>query len=110
MKTFDAPMLVLLSPHGTFNGAAAADQLTVEFQVLGATLGKNAHNVLLQVLAGGETHESTLFENHPVRVVGLPSGDHRVSITLLDASGRPVISPYASQSVTVTVNRDAPVE
>ena len=110
MREANGPSLVLLTPRGTFNGNAAADQVLLDYQVLGVAPGALEPKVKVEVIVERQSYESELGANDVRRIRGLPSGDHLVRVSLLGADGQPSSGRYASASRVITVNRDAPVE
>ncbi|HEU5073568.1 MAG TPA: hypothetical protein VFU02_05335 [Polyangiaceae bacterium] len=110
MREATAPGVILLAPRGTFNGNAAADQVLLDYQVLGITPGAAPPKVKVEVIVEGETYAAELGASEVRRIAGLPSGDHLVRIALLESDGQPSNARYAAASRVITVNRDAPVE
>lgn len=110
MREANDPGVVLLTPRGTFNGNAAADQVLLDYQVLGLAPGAAPPKVKVEVIVERQTYVSELGVSDVRRIVGLPSGDHVVRVSLLGADGQPSSARYASASRVITVNRDAPVE
>jgi hypothetical protein len=94
-------------PRGTYNGPDAADNVLVDFLVLG---GESADSLHARVgVRGSGVAGSTLLERMgAVYVRDLPSGDFDVVIELLDGEHRSVKWPGGRASRTITVNRDAP--
>lgn len=107
---FQAPLITLLSPRGTFNGEQAADAVRLDFHVLNARVGPGAFRVRASVEANQEEHQTLLASSDVVNVSGLPSGDHSITVSLIAPDGTPSKAPFATASRTITVNRDAPVE
>ncbi len=90
--------VLLLSPHGTFNGDAAADGVTID------AWSPDPKDQLTVELTGVGVHVRKVGPATPLRVLGLPSGDFRVRVKLATAGG-----PWAEVTRVITVNRDAPV-
>lgn len=110
VREANGPSLVLLTPRGTFNGNAAADQVLLDYQVLGIAPGALEPKVKVEVIVERQSYESELGASDVRRITGLPSGDHLVRVSLLGSDGKPSSARYASASRVITVNRDAPVE
>lgn len=110
MREANGPSLVLLTPRGTFNGNAAADQVLLDYQVLGIGPGTLEPRVRVEVIVERQSYVTELGASDVRRITGLPSGDHLVRVSLLGADGQPSSGRYASASRVITVNRDAPVE
>jgi hypothetical protein len=100
------PGVVLVSPHGTYNGDKAADGVTIDAFVLGA----RRPPLLVRVHGAGWSVERRT-SGEPLRVRALPSGDIRVEAFELGGGGGtvvPAVGPWATMSRVITVNRDAP--
>lgn len=110
MREANGPGVVLITPRGTFNGNAAADQVLLDYQVLGIAPGAVEPKVRVEVVVLGHAYVSELGASDVRRIAGLPSGDHLVRVSLLGGDGQPSSARYASSSRVITVNRDAPVE
>lgn len=110
MREANGPGVILLTPRGTFNGNAAADQVLVDYQVLGIAPGALEPQVRVEVVVERQSYTSDLGASDVRRIAGLPSGDHLVRVSLLGADGQPSSARYASASRVITINRDAPVE
>lgn len=110
MQEASGPQVVMLSPRGTFNGAAAADNVLVDFHVLGATLGADGVQVRAEVVVEHETYGAVWHDTRIQRIKELPSGDHTIRLSLIDAGGKVSTGRHASAMRVITVNRDAPVE
>lgn len=106
----NAPSLLLVTPRGTFNGNVAADQVLLDTQVLGAPPEAGKPKVRAEVVVLEQSYQAEFEASEVMRIVGLPSGDHLVRVSLLGADGQPSNARYASASRVITVNRDAPVE
>ena len=104
------PGVILLTPRGTFNGNGAADQVLLDYQVVGLAPGAASPKVRVEVVVEGQTYVAELGASDVRRIVGLPSGDHVVRVSLLGGDGQPSSARYASASRVITVNRDAPVQ
>lgn len=99
--------IVLFSPHGTFNGDAAADGVTID----AFSLAPERSLALRVVGPGWSAERRTTGES--LSVQGLPSGDFRIEAEELapgpSGSGLvPVRGSWSSLSRVITVNRDAP--
>lgn len=104
------PEVILLTPRGTFNGNTAADQVLLDYRVLGLPSGAAPPKVRAEVIVDRQAYVAELGVSDVRRIVGLPSGDHTVRVTLLGVDGQPSSARHASASRVITVNRDAPVE
>jgi len=106
----NGPGVLLANPRGTFNGNAAADQVLLETLVLGTAPESGEPKVSAEVVVDQQSYHAEFEAREVRRIVGLPSGDHLVRVSLLGADGHPSNARYASASRVITVNRDAPIE
>lgn len=100
------PQVVLFSPEGTYNGAAAADAVRVDFLALPERLGAEKGSARVRVTGVGVNVESRVTSWQPLHVTHLPSGDFDVEVELLNAEGAPVSATGAHARRTVTLNRE----
>lgn len=103
-----APMLVYSQPRGTENGVRAADNVPLDFYLLGATLAAGKGSVAATISGPGVDRKLVISDWHARRISGLPSGDYAVDLVLRGAGGQPVHGGFASARRVITVNRDAP--
>jgi hypothetical protein len=99
------PQVALFRPQGTYNGAAMADAVQVDFLALPARLGSDKGSARVRVTGGGVSVERRVSAWQPLRVANLPSGDFEVQVELLSADG----GAGARAERTITVNRDVAV-
>lgn len=104
----NSPMLFSLQPLGTYNGDKAADNVLLDFYLLGARLGEGKGSVEAHISGPGVERRLAVKDWHARRIRGLPSGDYRVELTLRGADGKPMTGPHTHATRTITVNRDAP--
>lgn len=110
LREANGPAVLLVTPRGTFNGNAAADQVLLDTQVLGLPPDAGEPKVRAEVVVDHEAYHAEFGASEVRRIVGLPSGDHLVRVALLGADGQPSNARYATASRVITVNRDAPTE
>ncbi|MDT8436671.1 MAG: hypothetical protein RRA92_07930, partial [Gemmatimonadota bacterium] len=96
-----APFLVYSRPKGTYVGADA-DSVMVDFYLGNTRLGPDAHTVRLTV---DDVLEAPLTAWVPHFLVGLPAGEHRIRLELLNAAGAPVGGSFARAEAAITVER-----
>jgi len=103
-----APRLVYSEPRGTYNGAHAADDVLLDFYVLGAGLGAGKGSIAATISGRGVERRIVMKDWHARRIRGLPSGDYRIELVLRGADDKPLSGPAARAERAITVNRDAP--
>jgi hypothetical protein len=109
LAPLDAPFLFYAEPQGTYNGAAAANSARIDFYVVNSKLAENALSLEATVSGAGGTHTQRLVEWRPYLLSGLTSGDHTVTLRLVDPQGKPLARPRTTATAVITVNLDAPV-
>lgn len=86
---FSAPHMFYSRPKGTYSGEDAK-KVMLDFYLLNAELGENAHQVKATI--NGE--EFTITDWVPYVMEGLPMGENTVKLEFMDADGNMVDSPY----------------
>lgn len=85
----DQPMLFYSRPKGTYVGKANTDKVMLDFFVLNANMGSD-HFVKAEI--NGE--KEILFDAwKPIFLEGLPMGDNKIKLTLVDKEGVAVDTP-----------------
>lgn len=97
----DQPLLTYSRPKGSYEGAGA-DSIMVDFYLTDVQLEPGGHRVRLTV-DGAVEYEITEWKPH--FLVGVPPGEHTVTLELLDPAGRPVGGALNRTSRTITVAR-----
>ncbi len=106
------PTLIYSRPKGTYAGKDARNIL-LDFYVHNVELSEDGYKARYSIASAGGTIDSeeenpaltlTLTAWQPAMVTGLPSGDYRVRLDLLDPEGNVVSGPLNSTSRTITVN------
>jgi hypothetical protein len=105
----EAPMLFLLQPRGTYNGATAASNVLLDFYLINALLRADRHRVRARLEGPAGTSEWILSEPKAYRLGALESGDYRVKLDLLDPAGKTLDGSFAHAARAIVVNRDAPL-
>ncbi len=107
----DAPEheLVVLSPHGTFNGARAADQVQLNFVLLpksslGFQQAADSATVSVRLIEPSGAQQSLSLQPGRYALRNLESGDYRIELGLPGAPGR--AAHERAETTTITVNRD----
>lgn len=95
------PVLTYSRPKGTYEGAGA-DSIMVDFYLTNVQLEPGGNRVLLTV---DDEVEYEITEWKPHFLVGVPPGEHTVTLELLDPAGNPVEGPFNRTSRTITVAR-----
>lgn len=80
----DGPMLFYSRPKGTYVGKANTDKVMLDFYLLNTNIGTD-HFVKAEI--NGE--KEYLFDSwNPVFLEGLPMGDNKIKLSLVDADGQ----------------------
>lgn len=102
-----APMLVVLVPRGTYNGASRTKTALLDFVVVGGSIGADGLSLRVRLTGPRGPSEAVLTAPGPYSLSGLESGDYRLDLELQKA-GRSLPGPWARSSRTITVNLDGP--
>ena len=105
----DAPAVFYGRPRGTYNGEQVAAKILLDYYLLNVELSATGPRLEVTLRGTGVEGRTMLDSWKPLFIKGLPSGDHRVTLRLVDAQGRTLEHPGASVEQVITVNRDAPV-
>ncbi|MCB0639569.1 MAG: hypothetical protein KDC54_23245 [Lewinella sp.] len=100
-KPIDSPMLFYSRPKGTYVGDDAKN-LMLDFYLVNATLG-NDYKVKVEV--DGE-EVATVANWQPYFFQNMPMGEHKITLTLLDAQGQPADVPLNPVSRMITLQAD----
>lgn len=100
------PMLFYSRPKGTYVGKANTEKLMLDFYLVNTTLTADGNKVKVEV-NGKEAF--TLDEWKPVFLEGLPMGDNKVKLTLIDKDGNNVNAPLNPVERVFTLKAD-PIE
>lgn len=84
------PMIFYSRPKGKYVGKAETDKVMLDFYVVNAGISAEGYKVKVNI--NGEK-EFTLDTWQPYYIEGLPMGDNKVELTLLDKDGNAVASP-----------------
>jgi len=95
------PMLFYSRPKGTYVGAADTKKVMLDFYPINASIGTD---YLVKADINGETH--TLYKWQPYYVEGLPMGENKITLTLVDKSGNVVDTPLNPVTRTFTLKPD----
>lgn len=96
------PMLFYSRPKGTYVGKANTDKVMLDFYLVNAALGSD---YMVQVEINGE-QTLTLDQWQPYYIEGLPMGDNKIKLTLLDKDGAPVNTPLNPVERVFTLKED----
>ena len=100
------PMLFYSRPKGTYVGKANTDKVMLDFYLVNTTLAADGNKV--KVTVNGED-KFTLDEWKPTFLEGLPMGDNKIKLTLVDNAGNAVDAPLNPVERVFTLKAD-PVE
>ncbi|MGY6560146.1 MAG: hypothetical protein ACXIT9_12780 [Nitritalea sp.] len=95
----DAPFLAVNLPHEGMRFAAESE-VTVDFLVLNGQVGEEGLRVKISL---DETCTYIADELSPVRISGIPSGEHVLQIALIDADGQVVEGAFGSVTKRIVV-------
>ena len=84
------PMLFYSRPKGDYVGQAETGKVMLDFYLVNTTLAPDGNKVKVLVNNG---QEFTLDKWEPVFLEGLPMGDNKIQLTLIDATGKTVEAP-----------------
>jgi len=101
LETFIGPTVVYSRPQGVYEGAQA-DSILLDFYVHGMELGDDSYQVLF-TLNEEQTFRITTWQ--PYLLVGLPAGEHTLTMTVFDSLGERVESPFLPVERTFEVRR-----
>jgi hypothetical protein len=93
-----APHLFYSRPKGTYTGAGAK-YLMLDFYLVNTTIGPDGNKVRATINGA----EFMLTDWVPYVIVGLPMGEAKVQLELIDAEGKPVPGPFNSVTRSVTL-------
>ena len=100
------PMLFYSRPKGTYVGKANTDKIMLDFYLANTTLSPDGNKV--KVTVNGKD-EFVLDEWKPIFIEGLPMGDNKVKLTLVDNEGNAVAAPLNPVERVFTLKAD-PIE
>lgn len=84
------PMVFYSRPKGKYVGKSETDKVMLDFYLANVNLSPDGYKV--KVLVNGQT-EFIVDKWHPYFLEGLPMGDNKIQLTLIDKDGNPVASP-----------------
>jgi len=96
------PMLFYSRPKGTYVGAADTKKVMLDFYPVNAAIGTD---YMVKADINGEMH--TLNKWQPYYVEGLPMGENKITLTLVDKAGKTVDTPLNPVTRTFTLKADA---
>ena len=102
----DAPMLFYSRPKGEYVGKADTEKIMLDFYLVNTTLSADGNKV--KVAVNGE-EKFVLDEWKPIFIEGLPMGDNKIKLTLVDKDGNVIDAPLNPVERVFTLKAD-PVE
>lgn len=96
------PMLFYSRPKGTYVGAADTKKVMLDFYPVNAAIGTD---YMVKADINGEMH--TLNKWQPYYVEGLPMGENKITLTLVDKDGKTVDTPLNPVTRKFTLKADA---
>lgn len=100
-----SPMLFYSRPKGTYVGKDQTDKVMLDFYVVNATLGED-YKVKVEI---NSEYTVVLDQWKPYYIEGLPMGDNKIKLTLIDKEGNAVAAPGNPVERVFTLQAD-PVE
>jgi len=97
------PMVFYSRPKGKYVGKSETDKVMLDFYLANVSLSADGYKV--KALVNGET-EFTLTEWKPYFLEGLPMGDNKIKLTLVDKDDKPVNSPLNPIERVFTLVKD----
>lgn len=98
----DTPMLFYSRPKGNYVGEAETKKVMLDFYPVNAPISKKQYSVKVEI--NDETF--MIDEWQPYYIEGLPMGENKVKLTLVDKSGEIVKSPLNPVERTFTLKAD----
>ncbi len=100
-KPVTQPMLFYSRPKGTYVGKAETAKVMLDFYPVNAAIGTD---YMVKADINGEMH--TLDKWQPYFVEGLPMGENKITLTLVDGEGKDVDTPLNPVTRTFTLKED----
>ncbi len=95
------PMLFYSRPKGTYVGAADTKKIMLDFYPINANIGTD---YMVKADINGEMHMIDKWQ--PYYIEGLPMGENKITLTLVDAEGKTVDTPLNPVTRTFTLKED----
>ncbi len=100
------PMIFYSRPKGKYVGKAETDKVMLDFYLVNVGLSADGNKVKVNI--NGE-QEFVVDSWQPYYIEGLPMGDNKIELTLLDKDGKPLATPLNPVERVFTLVAD-PVE
>ncbi|PSR04914.1 MAG: phosphopeptide-binding protein [Bacteroidetes bacterium SW_11_45_7] len=100
------PHLFFSRPKGTYLGKDTSNVL-LDFYVANAELSKDGYKVRAKI---NDTTSFTIAKWQPYFINGLPTGDHKIKLELIDQEGNSVKSPFNPVERKITLSADEPLD
>jgi len=100
------PHLFFSRPKGTYLGKDTSNVL-LDFYVANAELSKDGYKVRAKI---NDTTSFTIAKWQPYFINGLPMGDHKIKLELIDPEGNSVKSPFNPVERKITLSADEPLD
>ncbi|CAI9686918.1 hypothetical protein EAVNVH72_03533 [Elizabethkingia anophelis] len=98
LKTPTSPMLFYSRPKGEYAGKDT-EAVLLDFYVLNTTLSKDGNKVQASI-----NGENFMLDNwQPYQIKGMPLGENKIKLTLIDASGKPLNGENTSVERTIVL-------
>lgn len=100
----NAPHIFLSRPKGEYVGAKETGKVMLDFYLVNCDLSPDGYKVKATI----NGTDFTLTKWEPYLIEGLPMGESKVKLELLDKDGKLVPSPFNGRERTFTLKPDAP--
>jgi hypothetical protein len=97
------PMLFYSRPKGNYIGKAETDKVMLDFYLLNCNLSPDGYKVKVSI---NNEWEQTVDAWQPYYIEGLPMGDNKIKLTLLDKDGNQVKTPLNPVERVFTLKED----
>ena len=94
-------MLNYSRPKGTYVGKAETEKVMLDFYLNNVAIGAN---YFVKAEINGEEHVIDTWQ--PYYITGLPMGDNKIKLTLIDENGKAVDAPYNPVERVFTLKED----
>jgi len=92
-------------PKGTYTGKKETDKVMLDFYPINANIG-TTQKIIATI--NGEEHEITKWQ--PYYISGLPLGENKVTLSLVNTDGNKLSAPYNPVTRTFTLRGDTAQE
>ena len=102
-SVIEDPMLFYSRPKGEYIGKANTEKVMLDFYLVNTTLSPDGNKVKVSVNGEGKF---VLDEWKPIFIEGLPLGDNKIKLTLIDKEGKALSTPLNPVERVFTLKAD----